>query len=1141
MANSITPAGTSRSLFGVSTGDIVTGGSITGASFIGAGNTITNLGANNITTGRLAVARGGTGNSSFINNALVFNLNNKLISDNNLLWENNVLTINNRDFLSDTSNYVRSEALKITSSLTNPDSLINDSIMRSANETNANISNYIVSTCNILISYRNMDQANNVIYPATTSTLGGVQIGSGIYVNNDGVISLTPEIIYVVPPIIEDNSVSFVELPNTNYNVCKFIYNSSIGATFDRYNASRMILPLWCKFTDDSENLFEENGIRKIKNSGYQGDILTNLGLYGDVNVRPLAEERNKEYMPLDTTYLEFNYVAPEVPEPDPDAPVVPVDPLVPVEPPTPSYGKFENEFDVNSMFKAYTNWALTISFWLKVRYNSGEIIIMEFNNDDGGTKRRLTICYINDRLTFYMDRIKDPIITILDIYTNNWYHIAWSIEKREGDFKVIVSINGVQRETVNIISDYIFALGFSKYVHNTLSSPNNLVNYNFCLCDYKIYNYALVDDEKKELYDMNEHTKYIIDFKDTRTICDIMAYGGGGGGCGANSNYGGGAGKLVYVNDAYISRGQKTIKVGRGGGAFYSNLNNSQFASRGKATIFEHIVADGGGAVMNNIFDFQLASNIFLASNFTFFLPSAPKVIYNSIYTSNYTVINTFTCNLASNMIGGCGSGNNAPPSTFRITDDLRSFVGYTKNIYSFGNAGGEYGGGGIGAVGSPVNGGEGLYGLNLNNINIDEDRYFNFRSVIIFKNDFYLTDNTIGELNNGLVYIGCGGTGSNLIANVSGTPQLGSLSKNSGSGGNYGENGRNGAVLLRYLTKIDRKIVPGFVEETSNYILSASNNLISYVNHLTNTSINNALVWEKADNHIYYNAGNVGVGMEANNFKLEVAGGEGITAEDETISYGIHTSNYSNIDVVNYTNSNICAKFNSSIWTTGNVISSSDARIKTNIRDLQDDNALRMILNIEPKTYNYVDTRNTGNTVYGFIAQQIREVIPDAVKLQTEFIPNIFAVASFDAVDSIITFADIAVEISANTRLKCYDMRNNTIIVVVTEIISRVSFKIRMNAVNPLRGAMIFVYGTEVNDFHALNKEYINTLNVCAVQELHRKIVLQQGEINELKEKVNVLINYIDMSKMTALEGEINEMKVRYDFIINYINLSK
>ena len=30
---------------------------------------------------------------------------------------------------------------------------------------------------------------------------------------------------------------------------------------------------------------------------------------------------------------------------------------------------------------------------------------------------------------------------------------------------------------------------------------------------------------------------------------------------------------------------------------------------------------------------------------------------------------------------------------------------------------------------------------------------------------------------------------------------------------------------------------------------------------------------------------------------------------------------------------NNNICAKFNSSIWTSGNVIASSDERIKTNI----------------------------------------------------------------------------------------------------------------------------------------------------------------------------------------------------------------
>ena len=128
MANSITPLGTSRSIFGVSSGDIVTGGSVTAATFIGAGKSITNINANNITTGNLGVARGGTGNSSFITNAIIFNSNNKLVSDNNLSWENNILTINNRDFLSDTSNYISSETTKLADIINNTENILSQQI-----------------------------------------------------------------------------------------------------------------------------------------------------------------------------------------------------------------------------------------------------------------------------------------------------------------------------------------------------------------------------------------------------------------------------------------------------------------------------------------------------------------------------------------------------------------------------------------------------------------------------------------------------------------------------------------------------------------------------------------------------------------------------------------------------------------------------------------------------------------------------------------------------------------------------------------------------------------------------------------------------------------------------------------------------
>ena len=233
----------------------------------------------------------------------------------------------------------------------------------------------------------------------------------------------------------------------------------------------------------------------------------------------------------------------------------------------------------------------------------------------------------------------------------------------------------------------------------------------------------------------------------------------------------------------------------------------------------------------------------------------------------------------------------------------------------------------------------------------------------------------------------------------------------------------------------------------------------------------------------------------------------------------FGIHSNISSNIVLTQSfdVDINICSKFNSGIWATGNIIASSDERIKTNINDISDDRALQMILNIQPKTYNYIDWVNRGNNhIYGFIAQQIKTVIPDAVKIEKEFIPNIFSSAVYNTVGNIIILPNNSINtlniINKNSRIKCYDTNDNIIIVEVIKIINEYSFKIK--DINYLNNK-IFVYGTEVSDFHVLNKEYINTLNVCAVQELHRKIVSQQNEISSLNEKVNTLIEFIDLSK--------------------------
>jgi hypothetical protein len=51
--------------------------------------------------------------------------------------------------------------------------------------------------------------------------------------------------------------------------------------------------------------------------------------------------------------------------------------------------------------------------------------------------------------------------------------------------------------------------------------------------------------------------------------------------------------------------------------------------------------------------------------------------------------------------------------------------------------------------------------------------------------------------------------------------------------------------------------------------------------------------------------------------------------------------------------------------------------------------------------------------------------------------------------------------------------------------------------------------VFGKEINDFNALNKDYIFTLNVCAPQELYKLIQQQNIIIQDLQNRISILEN--------------------------------
>jgi len=243
----------------------------------------------------------------------------------------------------------------------------------------------------------------------------------------------------------------------------------------------------------------------------------------------------------------------------------------------------------------------------------------------------------------------------------------------------------------------------------------------------------------------------------------------------------------------------------------------------------------------------------------------------------------------------------------------------------------------------------------------------------------------------------------------------------------------------------------------------------------------------------------GNIGIGTNNPGFRLEVSGGIMITLN------GVYYGSTGSGAAYNGNYFNVCAKFNGPLWTTDYLAVSSDIRIKEDIQDINDDSALQSILSIQPKTYKYIDKVSKGNIkVYGFIAQQIRDVFPNAVSIQGDFIPNIYLVADYNSCVITLPSQPTKVIVKINDKIKCYDKDNKEIIVEVIEVIDALTFRIKDIEYSD---SEIFVYGTFVDDFHTLDKTYIFTLNVCATQELHRRIEAQNVVIQSHEDRIKEL----------------------------------
>ena len=232
------------------------------------------------------------------------------------------------------------------------------------------------------------------------------------------------------------------------------------------------------------------------------------------------------------------------------------------------------------------------------------------------------------------------------------------------------------------------------------------------------------------------------------------------------------------------------------------------------------------------------------------------------------------------------------------------------------------------------------------------------------------------------------------------------------------------------------------------------------------------------------------------------------------------------------------VSAKFWGAIHAKG-YYSSSDERIKENIVDISDNQALIALRKLKPKTYNYKSVINdVSKNVYGFIAQEVEEVLPYSVSREKQYIPNIMDLATVSDIQyetetesesCILTFDTAITDISVNDYICCCDSSLNKIdSIEIIEIIDSNTIKINKSFTPEqitfpyIEGGVttnsIIVEGKLVDDFRVLEKNGIWAVATAALQEVDRQLQAEKSKVETLENQVLTL-----NSELTAIKTHL------------------
>tara|TARA_B100001564_G_scaffold134431_3_gene112749 strand:- start:6026 stop:7315 length:1290 start_codon:yes stop_codon:yes gene_type:complete len=211
-------------------------------------------------------------------------------------------------------------------------------------------------------------------------------------------------------------------------------------------------------------------------------------------------------------------------------------------------------------------------------------------------------------------------------------------------------------------------------------------------------------------------------------------------------------------------------------------------------------------------------------------------------------------------------------------------------------------------------------------------------------------------------------------------------------------------------------------------------------------------------------------------------------------------------------------------------NYTTASDIRTKINITKVDPNDALNKIQNIDVYNYDIIDRKQND---IGFIAQEVKNVLPESIDLKKEYVCDINKELNNSSWTSInidgkelfkIQCEEINDLLETNNKYKFIVSDNNDIIndnkTIEVDINDDLSFTFEK------KWNFIYCYGKLADDFHAINQDMIYSLYHSAIQELDDRQINEEKEIEELELELEELEN-----ETNTLKTNLNELIDKYE----------